>query len=227
MFINGRFYSRSVLFAPNDGGESTGSGGAGNSDKTPEGKDSDPDNGGKDKGGNETVPYGRFKEVNDENKSLKAKLAEFESEKAKAEAEKKKQEEAEALKKGEHEKIIAEKQSALDAYAAKEADWGKRTASIQAMVDGKLEEIKAGHGDDILAKVKATIGSDDPWVILEKLDNVLGLLGAWASRPQGWQQHPAGNGKSKLEILKEKVEKKERLTPEEERAYFEELAKLS
>ena len=46
------------------------------------------------------------------------------------------------------------------------------------MVDGKLEEIKASHGDDILAKVKATIGSDDPWVILEKLDNVLGLLGA-------------------------------------------------
>jgi hypothetical protein len=178
MFINGRFYSRSVLFAPNDGGESTGSGGAGDPDKTPEGKDSDPDNGGKDKGGNETVPYGRFKEVNDENKSLKAKLAEFESEKVKAEAEKKKQEEAEALKKGEHEKIIAEKQSALDAYAAKEADWGKRTASIQAMVDGKLEEIKASHGDDILAKVKATIGSDDPWVILEKLDNVLGLLGA-------------------------------------------------
>ena len=98
MFINGRFYSRSVLFAPNDGGESTGAGGAGNSDKTPEGKNSDPDNGGKDKGGNETVPYGRFKEVNDENKSLKARLAEFESEKAKAEAEKKKQEEAEAKK---------------------------------------------------------------------------------------------------------------------------------
>lgn len=177
MFINGRFYSRSVLFAPNDEGESTGAG-AGNSDKTPEGKNSDPDNGGKDKGGNETVPYGRFKEVNDENKSLKARLAEFESEKAKAEAEKKQQEEAEALKRGEHERLIAEKQAALDAYKSKEDEWGKRTASIQAMVDGKLEEIKSNHGDDILAKVKATIGSDDPWVILEKLDNVLGLLGA-------------------------------------------------
>ena len=225
MWINGRFFSRSMLFAPNEGVETTG-GGAGNPETTPEGKDSAPENGGKDKGGNETVPYGRFKEVNDENKSLKAKLAEFESEKAKAEAEKKKQEEAEALKKGEHEKIIAEKQSALDAYAAKEADWQKRTESIQALVDVKYKDIQTNHGDDILAKVKATIGSDDPWVVLEKLDNVLSLIGAWATRPQGWQQQPAGNGKSKLDILKEKVDKNERLTPEEEKSYFEELAKL-
>ena len=77
MWINGRFFSRPMLFAPNEGVETTG-GGAGNPDTTPEGKDPDP-NGGKDKGGNETVPYGRFKEVNDENKSLKARLAEFES----------------------------------------------------------------------------------------------------------------------------------------------------
>ena len=224
MFIDWRFYSR-PLRAPNDGNESAG--GAGAPDKTPEGKDSDPDNGGKDKGGNETVPYGRFKEVNDENKSLKARLAEFEAEKAKAEAEKKKQEEAEALKKGEHEKIIAEKQSALDSYAAKEADWEKRTASIQAMVDVKLKEIQANHGDEILAKVKATIGSDDPWVILDKLDNVLWLLGAWTTRPQGGQQQPAGGGKTTLDALKEKVAKKERLTPAEEKTYFEELAKLS
>ena len=167
MWINGRFFSRSMLFAPNEGVETTG-GGAGNPETTPEGKDSAPENGGKDKGGNETVPYGRFKEVNDENKSLKAKLAEFESEKAKAEA----------LKKGEHEKIIAEKQSALDAYAAKEADWQKRTESIQALVDVKYKDIQTNHGDDILAKVKATIGSDDPWVVLEKLDNVLSLIGA-------------------------------------------------
>ena len=41
------------------------------------------------------------------------------------------------------------------------------------MVDVKLKEIQANHGDEILAKVKATIGSDDPWVILDKLDNVL------------------------------------------------------
>lgn len=224
MFINWRFYSR-PLRAPNDGNESAG--GAGAPDKTPEGKDSDPDNGGKDKGGNETVPYGRFKEVNDENKSLKARLAEFEAEKAKAEAEKKKQEEAEALKKGEHEKIIAEKQSALDAYKSKEDEWGKRTASIQAMVDVKLKEVKANHGDEILAKVKATIGSDDPWVILDKLDNVLWLLGAWTTRPQGGQQQPAGGGKTTLDALKEKVAKKERLTPAEEKTYFEELAKLS
>ena len=222
MFINWRFYSR-PLRAPNDGNESAG--GAGAPETTPEGKDSDPDNGGKDKGGSETVPYGRFKEVNDENKSLKAKLAEFESEKAKAEAEKKKQEEAEALKKGEHEKIIAEKQSALDAYAAKEADWEKRTASIQAMVDVKLKEVQANHGDEILAKVKATIGSDDPWVILDKLDNVLGLLGAWTTRPQGGQQ-PAGGGQSTYDDLKKKLDNGESLTPKEEKAYFEALSKL-
>ena len=223
MFINWRFYSR-PLRAPNDGNESAG--GAGAPDKTPEGKDSDPDNGGKDKGGNETVPYGRFMEVNDENKSLKAKLAEFEAEKAKAEAEKKKQEEAEALKKGEHEKIIAEKQSALDAYKSKEDEWGKRTASIQAMVDVKLKEVQANHGDEILAKVKATIGSDDPWVILEKLDNVLGLLGAWTTRPQGGQQQPAGGGQSTYDALKKKLDNGESLTPKEEKAYFEALSKL-
>ena len=213
MFIDWRFYSR-PLRAPNDGNESAS--GAGAPDKTPEGKDSDPDNGGKDKGGNETVPYGRFKEVNDENKSLKAKLAEFESEKAKAEA----------LKKGEHEKIIAEKQSALDAYKSKEDEWGKRTASIQAMVDVKLKEVQANHGDEILAKVKATIGSDDPWVILEKLDNVLGLIGAWTTRPQGGQQQPAGGGQSTYDALKKKLDNGESLTPKEEKAYFEALSKL-
>ena len=223
MFINWRFYSR-PLRAPNDGNESAG--GAGAPETTPEGKNSDPDNGGKDKGGNETVPYGRFKEVNDENKSLKARLAEFEAEKAKAEAEKKKQEEAEALKKGEHEKIIAEKQSALDSYAAKEADWEKRTASIQAMVDVKLKEVQANHGDEILAKVKATIGSDDPWVILDKLDNVLWLLGAWTTRPQGGQQQPAGGGQSTYDALKKKLDNGESLTPKEEKAYFEALSKL-
>lgn len=56
MFINWRFYSRS-LRVPNDGNESAGD--AGTPETTPEGKDSDP-NRGKDKGGNETVPYGRF-----------------------------------------------------------------------------------------------------------------------------------------------------------------------
>lgn len=223
MFINWRFYSR-PLRAPNDGNESAG--GAGAPETTPEGKNSDPD-GGKDKGGSETVPYRRFKEVNDENKSLKAKLAEFESEKAKAEAEKKQQEEAEALKKGEHEKIIAEKQAALDVYKSKETDWEKRTASIQAMVDVKFEEIKTNHGEDILAKVKTALGSEDPWTVLERLDAVMTLVGVGTQRPQGGQQQPAGNGRSRLDVLKEKVEKKERLTPEEEKIYFEELAKLS
>lgn len=193
---------------------------------TPEGKDSDPD-GGKDKGGSETVPYGRFKEVNDENKSLKAKLAEFESAKAKAEAEKKQQEEAEALKKGEHEKIIAEKQAALDDYSAKEADWEKRTASVQAMVDAKYKDIQTKYGDEVLAKVKTAIGSEDPWAVLERFDAVMAVSELGTQRPQGGQQQPAGNGRSRLDVLKEKVEKKERLTPEEEKIYFEELAKLS
>lgn len=181
----------------------------------------------KDKGGSETVPYGRFKEVNDENKSLKAKLAEFESAKAKAEAEKKQQEEAEALKKGEHEKIIAEKQAALNAYSAKEADWEKRTASVQAMVDAKYKDIQTKYGDEVLTKVKTAIGSEDPWVVLERFDAVMAVSELGAQRPQGGQQQPAGNGRSKLDLLKEKVERKERLTPEEEKIYFEELAKLS
>lgn len=171
-----------MLFAPNDGNESAG--GAGAPDKTPEWKNSDPDNGGKDKGGNETVPYGRFKEKVDESNALKAKLAEYEKKEAEALAEKKKQEEADAIQKGEHEKIIAEKQAALDAYKSKEDEWGKRTASIQAMVDVKLEEIKTNHGEEILAKVKTAIGSDDPWVVIEKLDAVMTLVGAGTTRPQ-------------------------------------------
>lgn len=67
-----------MLFAPNEGVETT-SGGAGNPDTTPEGKHSAPENGDKDKRGNEPLPYERFKEVNDQNKSLKVRLAEFES----------------------------------------------------------------------------------------------------------------------------------------------------
>lgn len=222
MFINWRFYSK-PLRAPNDGNESAG--GAGAPDTTPEGKDSDPD-GGKDKGGSETVPYGRFKEVNDENKSLKAKLAEFESAKAKAEAEKKQQEEAEALKKGEHEKIIAEKQAALDAYSAKEADWEKRTASVQAMVDAKYKDIQTKYGDEVLAKVKTAIGSEDPWVVLERFDAVMAVSELGTQRPQGGQQQPAGGGQSTYDALKKKLDNGESLTPKEEKAYFEALSNL-
>lgn len=154
---------------------------------TPEAESTPPAEEVKEKGGKDTVPYGRFKEVNDENKSLKAKLAEFESEKAKAEAERKQQEEAEALKKGEHEKIIAQKQAELDAYSSKEETWAKRTASIQAMVDVKYQEIQSSYGEEILTKAKELIGSEDPRVVLEKLDKVLALVGV--ARPKGGQEH--------------------------------------
>lgn len=212
-----------MLFAPNDGNESAGSAGA--PETTPEGKDSDP-NGGKDRGGNETVPYGRFKEVNDENKSLKAKLAEFESAKAKAEAEKKQQEEAEALKKGEHEKIIAEKQAALDTYKSKEDEWSKRTASVQAMVDAKYKDIQTKYGDEVLTKVKTAIGSEDPWVVLERFDAVMAVSELGTQRPQGGQQQPAGGGQSTYDALKKKLDNGESLTPKEEKAYFEALSNL-
>ena len=93
-------------------------------------------------------------------------------------------------------------------------------------MDVKYKDIEAKYGADVLAKVKTVVGSNDPWVILEKIDAALGLAEIGAARPQGGQQQPAGNGKSKLDILKEKVDKNERLTPEEEKSYFEELAKL-
>lgn len=76
MFIDGRFYSR-TLRAPNDGNESAG--GAGAPDTAPK------DEGGKEDEGKktpETVPYDRFAEVNSKKKELETQLAAYQKKEA-------------------------------------------------------------------------------------------------------------------------------------------------
>lgn len=165
------------------------------------------------------IPRDRFDEVNNRMKEAEAKLAQIEAEKAQ-------QAEAEALKKWEHEKIIREKQAQIDTYKTKESDWAKRTEAIQAMVDAKYKDIETAHGPEILNKIKNLIGSDDPWVALSKFDDVLSIVSVGWSRPQGGQQHQAWESKTTLDSLKDKINKGERLSPTEEKIYFEELAKL-
>lgn len=194
--------------------------------KTPEstspGNSSTPSDGHKD-GHTDTdkskfIPRERFDEVNNRMKEAEAQLAQINADKAK-------QAEAEAIKKGEHEKVIQTKQTELDAYKAKEAEWETKTASMQKFVDAKFEAIKADHGEDVLNKIKTLIGSEDPWVILEKIDEFVALIGT-NTRPSGGQPLGAGGGKADLEVLQEKINKGERLTPLEEKKYYEELAKL-
>ena len=117
MFINGRFVSLSALRSPNEWGESTGGG----ADTTPNSDNQGGEQGGKTETGEKTpesIPYGRFKEVNDENKAIKARLAELEKKEADALKAKQEADEADALKKWEHEKIISTKNAEIENHKA-------------------------------------------------------------------------------------------------------------
>lgn len=174
----------------------------------------------------ENIPYDRFKEVNDANKALKERIAEYEKKEAEAAAKQKKEEEEKAKKNGEYEKLLESKDKELSDFKAKEAIRAERENAIKAKNEERINSLKEKLWEKRKTAESLITGTDDPYALSKKLDDFEATFDFWNKRPTGWQDHWAGwNDKTSYEILKEKVEKGDRLTPEEEKAYYAELFK--
>ena len=94
--------NRKMLLDVNDDGTADNNGGAnGGEDKSTDTPDTSKDDAGK-KEGNQSIPKARFDEINEKYKAAKAELDKINADKAKAE-------EQEAINRGEHEKVMAER----------------------------------------------------------------------------------------------------------------------
>lgn len=158
-----------ALYAPNDDG---GNGGAGGDNQTgadgnptdetgkkTEGENKNPDNGGA------SIPKYRFDEVNEKYKAVKAELD-------KINAEKSKQAEQEALKRGEHEKLLAQKDSELEAYKTKEAIRKQREEELTSKNNARVEALKTSYGDKWSTVSNLLHENDDAFITAKTLDAI-------------------------------------------------------
>lgn len=157
-----------TLYAPNDDGGNGGSGadnqtgtdgnptdGAGKN----EGENKNPDNGGA------SIPKYRFDEVNEKYKSTKAELDAIKAEQAK-------QAEAEALKRGEHEKLLAQKDQELASYKAKEEMRKAREDDLKAKNQSRVEALKTAYGDKWGTVSNLLHDNDDPFTASSTIDAI-------------------------------------------------------
>lgn len=152
---NSLFPVPSVFFNANDGAGGGGEGngeGAGNDDGA-KGQDSgDTDNEGAD-GGEEKIPYTRFKKVNDEKNELKERLKKLEDQQAKAEAEK--------LAEEKKFQELAEKKAKEAEEAQKERDEAKAKLQNTLITNSlTLEAIKAGAPEERLPYILRSVERD-------------------------------------------------------------------
>lgn len=164
MFIDGRFYSRS-LRAPNDGNESAG--GAGAPDTAPKDEEGKADEGKKTP---ETVPYDRFAEVNSKKKELETQLAAYQKKEAEENEKKKKDEEEKAKQNGEYQKLIDQKDQELADYKAKQEAWNKREEALTAKNTSRIEALKAKLGENWSTAESLITGKTDPFELEEALN---------------------------------------------------------
>ena len=124
----------------------------------------DGDNKNPDKG-DTSIPKYRFDEVNNKYKAAQAELDAIKAEKAK-------QEEAEALKRGEHEKLLAQKDSELEAYKTKEAIRKQREDELTSKNNARVETLKASYGDKRGTVSNLLHDGDDAFITAKTLDAI-------------------------------------------------------
>lgn len=122
-----------------DGTTGAGADGGNVEDKSTDTPDTSKDDAGK-KEGNQSIPKARFDEINEKYKAAKAELDKINADKAKAE-------EQEALKRGEHEKLLAQKDAELADYKAKEEIWKARETSQMDTNNARVEKLRGAYGD--------------------------------------------------------------------------------
>lgn len=175
------------------------------------------DTGKKDEGNKKTpenVPYDRFKEVNDANKAMKAKLAEYEKKEAE-EAEKKKQaDEEEAKKKGEFEKLLTQKDQEIADFKKQQEAWKEREEALTNRNNERVEALKKDLWENRKEAENIIGWINDPFKLSSTLDSMEKLYASKkSSKSTGGSDMPSWEKKEgELAELQERANKGEYLT---------------
>ena len=170
----------------------------------------------------DNVPYDRFKEVNDANKAMKAKLAEYEKKEAEEAEKKRLADEEEAKKKGEFEKLLTQKDQELADFKKQQETWKAREETVTSRNTERVEALKKELGEGW--KDYETFISDikDPFTLSQKLDSLEKI--AWSKKPSGstgGSDMPSWwKNEGRLAELQEKARKWEHLTNLEQQEYL-------
>jgi len=206
-----------ALFDVNDDG-ANGGGASGDVDNnTTDTPDTSKDDAGK-KEGTTSIPKARFDEINEKYKAAKAELDKINAEKQKAE-------EQEALKRGEHEKLLAQKDQELADYKAKEEVWKAREISQTDANNARVEKLKTAYGDKWSNVSNLITEGDDPFKTAKTLDAIESMLpsnkdGEHKQAPKGGSDIPGGSNQWRLAELKAKAERGERLSDRERKELY-------
>lgn len=187
------------LFAPTDGGDSSGGGSQEHQEK-------------EEKQTPETVPYSRFAEVNGQKKELETQLAAYKQKEAEENEKKKKDEEEKAKQNGEYQKLIDQKDQELADYKTKQEAWTKREEALTAKNNSRIATLKEKLGEDFATAESLITGKTDPFELEKALDDLEKLVGKSHAPTKGGGDIPDGNSQGKLAEFKERLSKGERLS---------------
>ena len=161
-----------------------------------------------------SIPYDRFKEVNDRMKSAEAELAKYK------EAETRKAEE-EAIKKWEYEKVLSEKNQEIEALKKEQETWKAREQSVADRNNQRIADLEKKFGEKWWEIKNLVDDITDPFVMSSKLDSLEKMSStATVKAPDWWSKIPWGSWKSRKEELMEKATNW-RLTAKERSELFE------
>jgi len=145
-----------------------------------------------------SVPYARFKEVNDNYKEVKAKLEAIEEEK-------RKQAESEAIAKGEQEKIIAQKNQEIELLKKEKEPWTHRENALSERNSVRISELSKKFGEN-WESVKSLIDDvKDPFILSGKLDSLEKMTTVTTPKQKGGSDVSSWSWKTRKEKLMDKV----------------------
>ena len=170
----------------------------------------------------DNVPYDRFKEVNDANKAMKAKLAEYEKKEAEEAEKKRLADEEEAKKKGEFEKLLTQKDQELADFKKQQETWKNREETVTSRNTERVEALKKELGEGWKDYETLISGISDPFILSSKLDSLEKI--AWSKKSSGstgGSDMPSWwKNEGRLAELQEKARKWEHLTNLEQQEYL-------
>lgn len=207
IFRNGRWV-RILLDANKDGASGWESGDDGQKSDTDSSDTSKDDTGKKDEGKDSSIPKARFDEVNERMKKAEAELA-------KRDAEKKQQEEEEAKKRGEHEKLLAQRDEEIAEFKKQQELRNEREEILSNRNNERIETLKKDLGDG--RKDAESLISDikDPFKLSSKLDSLEKIYSSkkTTSKSSGGSDMPSGwKNEGKLAELQKRANDGEHLT---------------
>lgn len=165
-----------------------------------ENKTPDSEAGKEDKKEDNSIPYERFKEVNDRMKTAEAELQKYK------EAETKKAEE-ESIKKWEYEKVISQKDQEIASLKKEQETWKARETAVSERNTQRMADLEKKFGDK-WNDVKVLVDDiSDPFTLSSKLDSLDKMSATTTSKaPEWWSKIPWGSSESRKEELMKKAE---------------------